>query len=90
MAVNLLDANVLVALAWPQHVHHGAARAWFVDIASHGWATAPVTGAGFLRISCNPRVVVDARTPQEAADFLTSLQAYGAWEFWSDDLRMAR
>lgn len=35
-------------------------------------------------------MVVDARTPQEAADFLTSLQAHGAWEFWSDEVRVAR
>ena len=27
----LLDVNVLIALAWPNHVHHAAARAWFED-----------------------------------------------------------
>ena len=27
--VSLVDVNVLVALAWPNHVHHGATRSWF-------------------------------------------------------------
>ena len=27
----LLDVDVLVALAWPNHVHHDPARAWFKD-----------------------------------------------------------
>ncbi len=88
MTVNLLDVNVLVALAWPQHIHHGVARAWFAGRADQGWATAPVTEAGFVRVSCNPRVVTDVRTPKEAAHFLSSLQAFGAWEFWSDAVRM--
>jgi len=29
----LLDINVLLALAWPNHVHHGPALTWFA--ASH-------------------------------------------------------
>jgi predicted nucleic acid-binding protein len=27
--ITLLDVNVLIALAWPNHVHHGIARNWF-------------------------------------------------------------
>ena len=27
--VALLDVNVLVALAWPNHVHHTQAHRWF-------------------------------------------------------------
>ena len=26
--VYLLDVNVLIALAWPNHVHHAAAHTW--------------------------------------------------------------
>ena len=40
----LLDVNLLVALAWPNHVHHQAAHRWFARRARHGWAV-PVTGA---------------------------------------------
>jgi toxin-antitoxin system PIN domain toxin len=48
--VALLDVNVLVALFDPGHVHHEAAHDWFSDSASDGWATCPVTQAGFLRV----------------------------------------
>ena len=88
--VHLLDVNVLIALAWPQHVHHKPARAWFAGVADQGWATAAPTETGFIRVSCNPRVVADARSPQEAAAFLRALQDYGAWEFWADDVRIGR
>ena len=27
--IALPDVNVLIALAWPNHVHHDAARSWF-------------------------------------------------------------
>jgi predicted nucleic acid-binding protein len=27
--ISLLDVNVLVAFAWPNHVHHSAAQHWF-------------------------------------------------------------
>ena len=37
----LLDVNVLIALAWPNHVHHVAARAWFEEHREEGWATCP-------------------------------------------------
>lgn len=33
----LLDVNVLVALAWPNHVHHVSARRWFAAEAAQGW-----------------------------------------------------
>ena len=35
----LLDVNVLIALVWPNHVHHEAARAWFTRRRKDGWAT---------------------------------------------------
>jgi predicted nucleic acid-binding protein len=28
---SLLDVNVLLALAWPNHVHHAASRTWFAS-----------------------------------------------------------
>ena len=49
----LLDVNVLVALAWPNHVHHVAARAWFNDVGQKRFATCPVTQSGFVRVSSN-------------------------------------
>ena len=81
----LLDVNVLIALAWPNHVHHHAARAWFSRQAPHGWATCPFTEAGFVRVSCNHSVVGRVVTPLDAIDVLESLARLGAHAFWPVD-----
>ena len=46
--IALLDVNVLVALAWLNHVHHRAARVWFRSQRDLGWATCPTTQNGFI------------------------------------------
>jgi toxin-antitoxin system PIN domain toxin len=86
----LLDVNVLVALAWPNHVHHRAARTWFEKSHARGWATCSVTENGFVRISSNPRVVDEARTPAEAILLLRRLVELEGHEFWIDDVSIAR
>lgn len=63
----LLDVNVLLALAWPNHQFHAAVRAWFSRHAGEGWYTCAVTELGFVRLSSNPAFVREARTPLEAA-----------------------
>jgi hypothetical protein len=50
--VALLDVNVLVALFFPDHVHHELAHDWFAEHRRHGWATCPITENGFIRIAC--------------------------------------
>jgi toxin-antitoxin system PIN domain toxin len=47
----LLDVNVLVALAFPQHYSHRIAHAWFGKDPDRLWATCPLTQAGFLRVA---------------------------------------
>ena len=81
----LLDVNVLIALAWPNHVHHDAARSWFIDQRDKGWATCPLTEAGFVRVSCNPSAVRHTVTPQEAITLLANLRRLGAHSFWTLD-----
>ena len=51
MTPYLLDVNVLIALAWPNHVHHGEALRWFEAKAVKAFRTCPMTQAGFVRIS---------------------------------------
>jgi predicted nucleic acid-binding protein len=51
---------VLVALPWPNHVHHRAARVWFDREAGAGWASCPITQLGFVRVPSNPRAIPDA------------------------------
>jgi len=85
----LLDINVLIALAWPNHVHHTAATAWFgARPSTDRWATTPLTEVGFVRVSSNRLVVATAVPPGDA---LTLLQAMCDWsdhEFWPDDVRL--
>ena len=85
----LLEVNVLLALAWPNHVHHAAARAWFADSASAGWATCSVTESGFIRVSSNVRVTPDARTPDEAAMLLNRICSLAGHEFIVDSVSLA-
>ena len=84
--IALLDVNVLVALAWPNHVHHDAAHAWFSGRRIVGWATCPITEAGFTRISCNPAAVRQTVTPSEAAALLQSLKQQESHSFWPLDI----
>lgn len=83
--ISLPDVNVLIALAWPNHVHHAAAWAWFNANRKQGWATCPLTEAGFVRVSCNPSVVRHTVTPLDAISVLERLTRLGSHSFWSLD-----
>lgn len=50
--VSLLDVNVLVALFFPDHIHHDVAHDWFADHRHEGWATCPLTENGLIRVAC--------------------------------------
>jgi len=71
----LPDVNVLIALAWPNHVQHEAAHIWFDELHSSGtqWATCPTTQNAFIRISSNPKIIPAAITPHKALDFLRKI-----------------
>ena len=83
--ISLPDVNALIALAWPNHVHHAAAWAWFNANREQGWATCPLTEAGFVRVSCNPSVVRHTVTPLDAIAVLERLTRLGSHNFWSLD-----
>ena len=87
--IHLLDVNVLLALAWPNHVHHRPARDWFATYSDEGWVTSSVTESGFVRVSSNFRVTPDARPPAEAASILRRICALGKHEFLRDDVSLA-
>jgi uncharacterized protein len=82
----LLDVNVLIALAWPSHVHYRQAQAWFLRKRTAGFRTCPVTETGFVRISSNPKFTPDAVTPAEALALLDRITALAGHAFWPDDL----
>lgn len=87
---HLLDVNVLVALAWPNHVHHTAARAWFAGNHSDGWATCSTTESGFIRVASNRRVNPEARPPAEAALLLQRLCAISGHAYLDDTVQFSQ
>jgi len=86
--ISLLDVNLLIALAWPNHVHHEAAIDWFRTHQKLGWATCPATQSGFIRVSSNRAVIPEARTPGEAAALLREIIRLSQHSFWSDDISL--
>jgi toxin-antitoxin system PIN domain toxin len=88
--IGLPDVNVLVALAWPNHIHHERARQWFEESHRGGWATCPLTESGFVRVSSNRKVTPAARRPEEAIRLLRELTALAGHAFWTDDISIAR
>ena len=84
--IPLLDVNVLVALAWPSHVHHELAHRWFQDAHTDGWATCPLTQSGFVRVSSNRLVLPEPVSPRDAVLLLRELVALPGHTFWTDDV----
>ncbi len=82
MKVPLLDTNVLLALAWPNHQHHAAAHAWFAAHSRKGWATCAFTQLGFVRLSSNPAYTTNAVSPQDAATLLQQWTRLKTHRFW--------
>jgi len=84
----LLDTNLLIALLWPSHEQHETAVTWFARHRGKGWATCPITQAGFVRIVSNPAFSRDAVQPREAAHVLSANTAAKDHTFWADDLSL--
>ena len=86
----LLDTNVLIALLWPSHARHERAVRWFARQRAKGWATCPLTEAGFVRIVSNAAFSRDAVTPREAAGVLAANTAAKDHAFWPDEWPFAQ
>src|SRR5215472_12618177 len=69
----LLDLNVLLAIAWPNHQFHPAAVAALSS--QNRWATCALTQLGFIRLSSNPAAVATAKSPHQATALLARLVA---------------
>jgi toxin-antitoxin system PIN domain toxin len=87
--MRLLDVNVLIALAWPSHVHHRLAQDWFSRNKHRGWSTCPITQMGFIRISSNPKFIDGAVSPSEAIGLLRQVTSAEDHSFWADTLDIA-
>jgi toxin-antitoxin system PIN domain toxin len=80
----LLDVNVLLALAWPNHQFHVIATRR-LERSKGRWATCALTQLGFIRLSSNPVVVGVPKSPWEAASLL-ALLAQDPHHFYLDSL----
>jgi toxin-antitoxin system PIN domain toxin len=80
-SVYLLDANVLIALATPEHSLNTRAAAWFRR--GYRFATCPITQGALVRFHL--RVGVDA-TAESAKLLLESISSLPRHEFWPDDV----
>ena len=87
----LLDINLLLGLAWPNHPFHRKSRDWFSQHGKRGWASCLATESAFIRLSSNPGVVTSPRRPSECAALLEAMKAHGEHSFLSDTkLRRAK
>jgi uncharacterized protein len=82
----LLDANVLIALAWQEHSAHERARRWFSRHSQQGWATCPMTQAALVRVLSNPGFSPRSLTPAGALQVLTRNVELPGHVFWADSI----
>jgi toxin-antitoxin system PIN domain toxin len=86
--VGLLGINILIALVWPTHPSHRAAERWFGRHAKDGWATCPITQAGFVRVLASPAFSPHGPTAKQAREKLGENVRYPAHHFWPDLLQL--
>ena len=79
----LLDANLLIALAWPNHTHHATAQAWFEREQAQGWGTCLVTELAFVRVSAHPALEYRV-SPPEAYRKLNEILSLPNHSFWPE------
>ena len=79
---NLLDLNVLIALADQRHHDHQRARNWFASSGKHNWGICPLTEAGFLRVTTNPTFRPGPHTFRQAIAILQGLKGLPGYWYW--------
>lgn len=89
ITADLLDVNFLIALAWPNHISHSRAVAWFREHRSMPFATCPITEAGFVRLSMNPFVVREKKAAPAALAMLSTYKNRFPHVFWPDTLSVS-
>jgi predicted nucleic acid-binding protein len=79
----LLDVNVLKALFWDKHEHHGKVRSWFKHVPA--FTTCPVVQLVFARVSSHPMLGY-SMSPDAAFGVLRRLLAEPRHRFVPDNL----
>ena len=76
----LLDANVLIALVDPDHVHHRSAGDWFSG-SDEMFATCPITQGALVR-----HLLRVDHSISDIGAAIARIQALPRHEFWPDDV----
>jgi uncharacterized protein len=79
----LLDANVLIALAVAEHVHHAAATTW-LSTSDAAFATCPITQGSLVRF-----LVRTGQSAATARDVVSAIENVDRHEFWPDSASFA-
>lgn len=82
--VALLDANVLIALIDPRHVHHESCHRWFSSRGNAPWASCAITQNAVLRIVGHPRYPNSPGSPAVVSRILQELVGHPQHRFWAD------
>jgi len=88
VGIFLLDANVLVALAWPEHQAHERVGRWFARHSRSGWATCPFTQSALVRVLSNPAFSPRALTPRNALGVLEANVKLPGHHFFPDAITL--
>lgn len=83
--VHLLDGNLLYALIDQAHVHHAAARQWFVAMPG-GFATCPITQGTLLRLAMR----LGGHDVEQGLALLDAVTRHPRHHFWPDALPYAQ
>ena len=87
MSGSLLDVNALIALLWEAHPHHHRCSEWFANSRDSGWATCPITEAGFVRVLSSPAFAAHSPSVHASIQLLKATKESGTHHsFWADDL----
>jgi uncharacterized protein len=79
----LLDANVLIALVVPEHVHHDAAAQW-LSASDAAFATCPITQGSLVRF-----LLRTGQSATVARDVVSAVESASRHEFWPDSVSFA-
>jgi hypothetical protein len=78
----LLDLNALIALADPDSEWHGAIHRWYDAGGKDSWGVCPLTEAGFIRVTTNPKYRGADRTVEQAAAILAEFSTTAGYRYW--------
>ena len=88
MGAFLLDANMLIALAWPDHEAHERVGRWFSKHSRAGWATCPITQSALARILSNPAFSPATLSVANALAVLGANVKLPEHHFWPDEISL--